>query len=242
MESKKGLKYMVCHDGSDSSNKALQAVKMNILRDSDNLMVAHVWNRKKEEYLDYKLKRQYIKELTESECAGLGARFHYHDEELMPSHEPMTSAKTAKNLLNEISKDNDASVVVVGFHGRKGPKADPTVMGSAVQYLSVETFKPVLIIKDPKSLEEHHKSGLRFAACVDGSRKSLAALEMICEMKSTHDKITVIICEQPNIDSAKVKGISQHMLEEKGCLQDTKIEILKSEYGRKPADIIRDCL
>ena len=32
------------------------------------------------------------------------------------------------------------------------------------------------------------------------------------------------------------------MLEEKGCLQDSKIEILKSEYGRKSADIIRDCL
>jgi len=38
---------------------------------------------------------------------------------------------------------------VVGYHGRKGPKEDPTVMGTAVQYMSVHAAAPVLILKDP---------------------------------------------------------------------------------------------
>jgi hypothetical protein len=38
---------------------------------------------------------------------------------------------------------------VVGYHGRKGPKEDPTVMGSAVQYMSVHSQGPILILKDP---------------------------------------------------------------------------------------------
>ena len=32
--------------------------------------------------------------------------------------------------------DHKVDLTVVGFHGRKGPKDDPTVMGSAVQYMA----------------------------------------------------------------------------------------------------------
>jgi len=39
---------------------------------------------------------------------------------------------TAKNLLNLMAKENKVDLAVVGYHGRKGPKDDPTVMGSAV--------------------------------------------------------------------------------------------------------------
>jgi nucleotide-binding universal stress UspA family protein len=42
-----------------------------------------------------------------------------------------------------------ADILVTGYHGRKGPKEDPTVMGSNVNHLSINATKPVLIIKDP---------------------------------------------------------------------------------------------
>jgi hypothetical protein len=38
----------------------------------------------------------------------------------------------AKTLLNLMAKENKADLAVVGYHGRKGPKEDPTIMGSAV--------------------------------------------------------------------------------------------------------------
>jgi len=103
-------------------------------------------------------------------------------------------------MLNEIATKDGADICVVGYHGRKGPKADPTVMGSAVHYLSIESHVPVLIIKDPHSRADR-PNGYRFAVCIDGSRKSLKALELICNIMSSKDKISVITCEQANIDT-----------------------------------------
>ncbi len=114
-------------------------------------------------------------------------------------------------------------------------------MGTAVQYLPVESYKPVLSGKDPHQRKDR-PDGYRMAACVDGSKKSLNALKMICDMRSGNDRISVITCEQPNIDTQKVKDIVCHLLEERGCLEYGEVNILKSEAGRKTADIIRDHL
>ena len=59
--------------------------------------------------------------------------------------------------------------MVVGYHGRKGPKEDPTVMGSAVQFMAVQCSIPVLVIKDPhKRTDRPH--GYNMAVLVDGSK------------------------------------------------------------------------
>jgi len=89
---------------------------------------------------------------------------------------------------------------VVGFHGRKGVKEDPTVMGTAVQFLAIESAAPTLIIKDPKTRDDR-PDGYRFGACIDGSDQSKESLEFIKRVRGPGDKITVIICEQENIDA-----------------------------------------
>jgi len=55
----------------------------------------------------------------------LAKRFRYCEEEVVEN-------ETAKEVLNKMADERHASMMVVGFHGRKGPKADPTVMGTAV--------------------------------------------------------------------------------------------------------------
>ena len=55
----------------------------------------------------------------------LAKKFHYTEEEV-------TDGKTAKEVLQTITKDRKVDINVVGYHGRKGPKGDPTVMGTAV--------------------------------------------------------------------------------------------------------------
>lgn len=129
----------------------------------------------------------------------------------------------------------------MGFHGRKGPKADPTVMGSAVQYLSVEAVTPILIVKDAFTRKDR-ANGFRFCACVDGSAKSLKALNMICNIKSPGDKITVIICEQANLDTGKVCDIVRYNLEESAVEDDAIVEVLSSSSGNNAATIIREYL
>ncbi len=83
----------------------------------------------------------------------------------------------------------------MGFHGRKGPKQDPTVMGTAVAYLSLRTYCPVLIMKDPIDRSKKKDGIFTHALCTDGSKQSNAALQLICKVKDPKGKIVLIICE-----------------------------------------------
>ena len=62
MESAQGINYMVCHDGSEESQKSLETIHHGLLRECDKLTVAHAWSIEKEAYLKYNMKRDYIKE------------------------------------------------------------------------------------------------------------------------------------------------------------------------------------
>ena len=68
-----------------------------------------------------------------------------------------------------MSEEHAVDINVVGWHGRKGPKEDSTVMGTAVSHLAENCTRPVLIIKNPLSRENSPEGCFRFAVCVDGS-------------------------------------------------------------------------
>lgn len=70
----------------------------------------------------------------------------------------------------------------------------------------------------------------------------MAALQLVCRIKDKNDKITVIICEQDNIDAKRVAEVVQYELGEKECEDCSEIKILNSEAGRRTADIIREYL
>jgi hypothetical protein len=94
------LKFLVCHDGSKASIAALNTTVHGYMSDTDHLLVAHAWSRDKEEYLPYNLKREYIKQLNDSEHLGLGSRYIYLDEEAVSSkHQP----ETPKEVLNRMA-------------------------------------------------------------------------------------------------------------------------------------------
>lgn len=227
---------MVCHDGSEESQKALNTIHHGLLRDEDTLLVAHAWSNEKEQYLRYNLKRDYIKQQNQADFTYLADRFEYVEDEVNSKE-----GEKAKEVLNRIATNHYVHLTVVGSHGRKGPKADPTVMGTAVQYLSVESAGPVMIIKDPKTRKDR-PDGYTHAICTDGSRKSMEALALLCKIKHPNDKIYVIICEQENIDSTKIKENVLVDLEERECLERSTIQILKSELGKKTQDLIREHL
>lgn len=132
-----------------------------MLKEEDHLMVANVWSQEKEEYLDYKLKHANIKTMTDAHLITIKKRYNWIDHQ-------MKEGDSAKSLLIEMASLYHADILVCGYHGRKGPKEDPTVMGTAVQYMSTFAIKPILIIKDPHTREER-PNGYRYAVCVDGS-------------------------------------------------------------------------
>lgn len=166
----KTIKYMVCHDGSKASEEALHTISKGFLREIDNLMIASAWSREKEEYLPYDLKRDWIKSQKCAEFTYLMDKFEYCDEEIKPNTE-----ETAKVVLTNLAKEKGADITVCGFHGRKGKKEDPTVMGSSVFYMSMNTCTPMMIVKK-QILREHRPDGFNLGLCCDGSPKSLKAL------------------------------------------------------------------
>lgn len=48
MQQPQGLRWMVCHDGSQASIDALNTVHKGLLREHDLLDVANIWNQEKE--------------------------------------------------------------------------------------------------------------------------------------------------------------------------------------------------
>ena len=96
-----------------------------------------------------------------------------------------------------------------------------------------------MIVKEVITREDR-PDGYNFAACSDGSDKSMQCLDLMCQMRQDKDRIEVIICEQENLDSYFVKQKVSDYLEEKNCLDKTHIHILKSEPGKKAKDLIRE--
>lgn len=96
--------------------------------------------------------------------------------------------------------------MVVGFHGRKGPKEDNTVMGTGVTYLSLEAHCPVLIVKDHTDREKKPNQAYSHACCIDDSMQSYKALEMILRVKYPQDSIVILVCEQEGLDVKSVES------------------------------------
>ena len=229
------FKWFVCHDGSKDSEAAFQVCRWSLMSDkNDHLTLAHVWNAEKNEYLPDNMKEAYIKSQGDTECIALGTRYFFWSQELVKGE------ATAKELLNEGAKERNSDIIVVGFHGRKGPKEDPTVLGTAVQYLGLHTACPVFILKKPIARKEVEDRSFRFAAAVDGSAESLKSIDYICKMRQEQDRVEVIICEQANISTNHVKDTVMTMLEEAGADANASVTILPAEGGRRSADLIRD--
>lgn len=163
----------------------------------------------------------------------MGHRFQFFDEEIFLD-------QNAKHVLTKCAEDNKVDVTVVGFHGRKGVKMDPTVMGSAVQFMSINSTTPTLIVKQPLDRKER-PNGFSFVICSDGSHKSFKCLDLLCRMRHENDRVTVIICEQHNLDTDQIKRKISEVLENEDCLEFSEIVILPN-HGKKPKDLIREHL
>ena len=144
---------------------------------NDRIVVSHCWSAKKNEYLPFTMKPDFIKDAADTECIALGDRWLFDDMEMLEG------GKTAKELLNEAATRNNAHVCVVGWHGRKGPKEDPTVMGTAIQYMGFNATAPVFILKDPIARADKPNERFKWCALIDGSFESLRALTYIAKLK-----------------------------------------------------------
>jgi nucleotide-binding universal stress UspA family protein len=155
---------LISVDGSESSYNAFTMAKDGLMKAGDSLKVAHISNSTKT-YLPAHLKPEAIEARFVGELAAID-NSDYVSEDL-------GLERTTKEAMMDMARDHQASLMVVGWQGRKGPKEDPTLMGSAVQYIGIEAACPVAIIKVNKPRSTRENGAFRFAVCYDGHLSSL---------------------------------------------------------------------
>jgi hypothetical protein len=78
---------------------------------------------------------------------------------------------------------------------------DPTILGSAVQHLSINSLQPVLILKDPLLRSRKPGGKYRWAICTDGSEKSIKAFHVLAKLiDKSKDEVEAITVETSTVD------------------------------------------
>lgn len=94
---------------------------------------------------------------------------------------------------------------------------DHTILGSAVQHLSINATAPVLIIKDKSFRSQKLGGALRWAVCTDGSEKSFQALHLLATLlDKSKDEVEAITVEDHNVDVAATKAAAELHFESEG--------------------------
>ena len=147
---------------------------------------------------------------------------------------------TTKEHLMKIAEKDNADIIVMGYVGRKGPKDDPTLLGSAVEYMAHNPICPALVIKRLEKREDKESGGFRFLVCCDNSDKSFKALkETIKIIDKEKDSITILVVSHVGINSDKINENSLKILEENNIVNHTFVKIDK-ESDEDVNDAIND--
>mmetsp|Transcript_10661 Transcript_10661/g.20675 ORF Transcript_10661/g.20675 Transcript_10661/m.20675 type:complete len:255 (+) Transcript_10661:128-892(+) len=162
-------------------------VRNDLLHPNDRIVVVHVFDNTKT-YLAPELRSEFIYRTTESE--------------LMPYFKPTQYSlvwvgrdpnKTTRQQLLELAEYNRADVMVVGFHGRRGPKQDPTVMGSAVDFSLQQGSFSLLIVKNQLHRTRVLNGSFNWVVLTDGSAKAEKSFKTaISMMQRERDNLYVI--------------------------------------------------
>ena len=162
----------------------------------DKFNICHISDAKKD-YLPFNFQPEYL----EARYQGKIWKWSQNNKAKFIVKE-VEMEKTTKETLWNAATEMQSTVIVCGMHGRKGPKADLTVAGTATKYL-YEKGLPLVIAKDPRRRGEDLKGSYRFGVCFDGSEQSVRALQTVMTMAADHDNITVITVKEPAVDNEK---------------------------------------
>lgn len=88
---------------------------------------------------------------------------------------PYNGRTTTREQIMTLADGYRADLLVVGFVGRKGPKADPTILGSAVDHNLRNGRCPLLVVKVPALRKDTPSSSYLWLVLIDGSERSLKA-------------------------------------------------------------------
>jgi nucleotide-binding universal stress UspA family protein len=186
------VRYCIATDGSQISLDAFQVrltqmVRDDLMQPNDHIIVVHIFDNSKA-YLLPELRSDYIYRTTESQLLPYVSPSKYSLYWM-----PRDPSKSTRQQLVETAQLQNASIMVVGFHGRRGPKQDATVMGSAVDHsLQFGTFN-LLIVKNQLHRTSIPDGSFNWIVLTDGSEKAEKGLRTVAAMaRRDIDKVYVI--------------------------------------------------
>ena len=233
--SNKAQTFFVATDGSDASELAFQVCAKDMMReDIDHIVVGHISDKKKD-YLPWNMKPQYVNDIYEAKVMPFGKHGRY-------AHREKEESQTSKEAVWALAEFEKASIIVVGNHGRKGPKADLTVCGTAIEFLSLNSKFPCLIIKDRKARSQKPDGALRWGVCYDGSDKAKEALELTLKTMRTNDKLAVVTVKDAKVDNEDVVKAHVKNMCEKYEITKVEVTILDKEEGKSVYQVIKKYL
>eukprot|EP00500_Bicosoecida_sp_ms1_P006796 CAMPEP_0203829328 /NCGR_PEP_ID=MMETSP0115-20131106/63327_1 /ASSEMBLY_ACC=CAM_ASM_000227 /TAXON_ID=33651 /ORGANISM="Bicosoecid sp, Strain ms1" /LENGTH=314 /DNA_ID=CAMNT_0050738393 /DNA_START=1 /DNA_END=945 /DNA_ORIENTATION=+ len=173
------LRYAVAVDGSEMAHKAfLETVKL--MNEDDYIQVIHVADNSKA-YLPYDLRPSSIQEAYETNCLTRFAPERYAVVKIR-KEEGKTAREAICTYVNKVGFD----YLVVGMVGRKGPKLDPTILGSTADYSLRAAHCSSIIVKKPT------RGANKFVVGVDGSDRAHKSVAEIISMANDDDEIVIL--------------------------------------------------
>mmetsp|Transcript_8286 Transcript_8286/g.9389 ORF Transcript_8286/g.9389 Transcript_8286/m.9389 type:complete len:192 (-) Transcript_8286:41-616(-) len=139
-----------------------------------------------------------------------------------------------------IAEENQAGILVLGYHGRKGPKTDPTLLGSNVDLIAHEPFCPVLIIKRAEFRKDKVNNAYRFLVCMDEREKSVDALDTVIKIMDTEvDEVIVVTVAARGHNTEKISTKASKICEDSG-VKNFKYEMIEREHAEQYQEALLD--
>jgi nucleotide-binding universal stress UspA family protein len=188
-------------DGSASSVMAQETAAIIAKKTGAVITVFHVMQ---EFRLSYDIPREIEDELAggivqRADNVVSSARALFSEEGIAVSTETMGSDDPAESILRFSQKNYD--LIVMGVHGES--EKDPYTLGSVTRKVIMHTKVPTIIAKKLSSLSN-------MLVCVDGSERSIRALEVAVELaQRIGSKITLFSAQDQRLQKASPKAAEE---------------------------------
>ncbi len=184
----KPFKWVVAVDGSKGSRATYEDL-MSLSRRTDSVHVVTIEGDKPKAYLPHDETPQAVRDYYSARLAGKFPKANY----TVSIIQRKAGEDTARALLSWLNaKHDDADFLVVGFVGRKGPKADAHVFGSVTDMSLRAAHMPAVISKNAAAAEQNS-----FFVAVDGSERAHEGVELAMRLMKEGDRTTILHVDDP---------------------------------------------
>jgi nucleotide-binding universal stress UspA family protein len=214
-----GNKYLCCVDGSDASDLAFKVLKA-LLKPSDTILMFHAYRKKRTGDLEFDpndIRRKYTQHLTSS--VRPPSRFEFEWVERKNNETVLEALQkhlgTYEFSWEALRPKAPPDFIILGQNGRKGPKSNPTALGTNSDLALRSVHAPCIIAK------KYIPSGARkFILFVNGSLSSRIGFEILVQLICSRDTFTVVHVankseeEETKEDDAHVAEMREYFEEE----------------------------